>query len=89
MSVRNVSLRAGLSDSALQKFLTGRTESLTLVTVDKLAEALGVDARWLAYGEGDRDRATEVAKVWERIAERDREQAMRVLEAFARTGTNG
>lgn len=89
LSVRSVSLAAGMSDSALHKFLTGATESLKLVNVDKIADVLGVDPAWLAYGEGDRDRATDLAKVWERIAERDREQAMRILETFARTGTNG
>lgn len=89
LTVRNVSLAAGLSDSALHKFLTGATESLTLKTVDKLAEALGVDARWLAYGEGDPEPATDIADIWDRIAERDRDQAKRVLESFTRTGTGG
>lgn len=88
MSVRSVSLAAGLSDSALHKFLTGATDSLTLKTVDKLAEALGVDAQWLAYGEGSPERAGELASLWDRIAERDREQARRILETFARTGTH-
>ena len=88
MSVRNVSLAAGLSDSALHKFLTGSTVSLTLDTVDKLAEALGVDPAWLAYGEGSPERATKIAKVLERISEQDQERALAVLEAFARTGTD-
>ena len=88
MSVRNVSLAAGLSDSALHKFLTGSTVSLTLDTVDKLAEALGVDPAWLAYGEGSPDRATKIAKVLERISAQDQERALAVLEAFARTGTD-
>lgn len=88
MSVRSVSLAAGLSDSALHKFLTGATESLTLKTVDKLAEALDVDPQWLAYGEGSPERAGELTQLWDRIAERDREQARRILETFARTGTD-
>jgi len=89
MTVRNVSLKAGLSDSALHKFMNGSTHSLTLETVDKLAGALAVDARWLAYGEGEPDQATDIAKLWERIADKDREQALRILETFARTGTDG
>lgn len=89
MSVRSVSLAAGLSDSALHKFLTGATDSLTLKTVDKLADALGVDPRWLAYGEGDPEPASSLANIWDRIAEQDREQARRILETFTRTGTDG
>jgi transcriptional regulator with XRE-family HTH domain len=88
LSARKVSLDAGLSDSALHKFLTGSTDSLTLKTVDKIADALGVDPRWLAYGEGDPEPAGELTHIWERIAERDRDQARRVLESFTRTGTD-
>ncbi len=50
MTVRSISLAAGLSDSMLNKFLRGDTESLTLKTVDKLADALGIKAEWLAFG---------------------------------------
>lgn len=88
MTVRNVSLAAGLSDSALHKFLTGSTTSLTLDTVDKLAEALGVDPAWLAYGEGTPERATQISAIFDRIAKDDQDKALRVLEAFARTGTD-
>jgi transcriptional regulator with XRE-family HTH domain len=89
MSVRSVSLAAGLSDSALHKFLSGATESLTLKTVGKLAEALGVDVRWLAFGEGDPDQAGDIADTWERIPQDQRDQARRILETFTRTGTGG
>ena len=89
LTVRNVSLAAGLSDSYLGKFLKGDVESLTLKTVDKLAEALDVDARWLAYGEGDPERFSDISAIWERIHEEDRERARAVLAAFARTGTDG
>ena len=88
MSVRNVSLAAGLSDSALHKFLTGSTTSLTLDTVDKIADALGVDPAWLAYGEGSPERASRIGAVFDRIAKEDQDKALRVLEAFARTGTD-
>lgn len=88
LTVRNVSLAAGLSDSALHKFLTGATNSLTLETVDKIAGALGVDPAWLAYGEGDPDVATGIADIWDRISERDRRRARRILEEFTRTGTD-
>lgn len=89
MSVRGVSLAAGLSDSALHKFLSGATESITLKTVEKLARALEVDERWLAYGEGGPERASEVAKIFDQIAEDQRAQALAILETFAKTGTHG
>lgn len=82
MSVRSVSLAAGLSDSMLHKFLNGGTDSITLKTVDMLAGALGVDARWLAYGEGEPEAAADIGDIWAKIAERDRGTAKRVLEGF-------
>lgn len=60
-TVRSVSLAAGLSDSMLNKFLSGQTDSMTLKTCEKLADALGVDVRWLAFGEGDPEQASDVA----------------------------
>lgn len=89
LSVRNVSLAAGLSDSALSKFLKGSIRSLTLETVDKLAEALGVDPEWLAYGVGDPERASSIDKLFKQVPEDQREQARRILETFTRTGTDG
>lgn len=84
MSLRSVSLDAGLSDSMLHKFMKGSTRSLTLETVDKLAKALNVDPVWLAYGEGDPERASEIDALLKRIPEDQREQALRVLQAFTR-----
>lgn len=89
MSVRKASLDAGLSDSMLGKFLNGSVDSLTLKTVDKLAEALGVDPRWLAYGEGDPDAATDIGDLWAKIGDRDKARAKAILAAFAKTGTDG
>lgn len=89
LTMRKVSLDAGLSDSMLGKFLNGSVESLTLKTVDKLADALGVDPRWLAYGEGDPEPASDIGDLWARIDKRDRETAKRVLEGLIRTGTDG
>lgn len=89
LSVRKVSLAAGLSDSALHKFLSGSTNSPTLETVDKLADALGVDPRWLAYGEGDPEMASDIASLFREIDEEDMPQVRRILETFRRTGTDG
>lgn len=89
LSIRNVSLAAGLSDSALSKFLKGSIRSLTLETVDKLAEALAVDPEWLAYGVGDPERSTSIDAQLRNLPEAQRVQAMRILETFTRTGTDG
>lgn len=89
LSVRRVSLAAGLSDSMLNKFLSGQTESMTIKTAERLAAALGVDAQWLIFGEGTSDQATDIGSIFKRIPVDQQEQARRVLETFARTGTDG
>lgn len=89
LSVRSVSLAAGLSDGMLHKYLRGGTDSMTIRNAEKLAEALGVDPQWLIFGEGDQDRATDISRMIERIAEEDRAQVLRILATFARTGTDG
>ena len=89
LTVRSVSLAAGLSDSALHKFLTGATDSVTLKTVDKLADALGVDPMWLAYGEGTPEQASDISDMIGRIPQNRHQEVMAILEVFARTGTGG
>lgn len=89
LSVRSVSLAAGLSDSMLHKFLKGGTDSMTIKNAEKLAKALAVDPIWLIFGEGDRDAASEIEIAARNIPEDQRPQALRVLQAFARTGTDG
>jgi len=76
LSVRSVSLAAGLSDSMLHKYLRGGTDSMTIRNAEKLADALGADPQWLIFGEGDPDRATDISRMIERIAEADRAQVM-------------
>lgn len=83
MSPRSVSLAAGFSDSMVHKFLTGQTQSMTLDNVNKLAEALGVTGRWLAYGDGPKKAPPNVIYIYDRIPLDRREQAMKVLETFA------
>jgi len=89
LTVRSLSLKAGLSDSMLSKFLKGSTDSMTIRNAEKLAEAMDVDARWLIFGEGDPEPAADIAKLLARIPEEQRRQALAVLEVFARTGTDG
>lgn len=81
-SPRSVSLKAGLSDSMLHKFLTGATRSMTLENMEAVAEALQVDPRWLLWGD-EPPRAEEVVvKMFDRIPKNRRSQALAVLETF-------
>jgi len=89
ISARSLSLKAGLSDSMLHKFLTGATDSITVKNLEKVAGALDVDMRWLMFGEGDPEPATDIGAIFKRIPESQRLQAIAVLETFARTGTDG
>lgn len=87
MSVRSVSLAAGLSDSMLQKFLSGQTDSMTIKTAEKLAEALHVDPRWLIFGEGEPDQATDVAAKIKRLSDAQRALVDQLIDQLGRTGT--
>ena len=89
VSVRSVSLAAGMSDSMLHKFLRGQTDSMTIKTAEKLAEALGVDFVWLTQGEGDSARATDVANQIERLSAEHQELVAQLVAQLGRTGTYG
>ena len=65
-SVRKAALDAGLSETALKDLLANPKQSPKLDTMQKLAESLGSDPAWLAYGvSGD------IAKAQEQTATRD------------------
>ena len=89
LTVRNVSLRAGLSDSWLHKLLKGDVRSPTLENIEKLADALEVDPRWLAFGEGDPERYADIGRVIEGLTETQMNLAREMLEIIKRTGTDG
>lgn len=89
LTVRNVSLRAGLSDSWLHKLLKGDVRSPTLENIEKLADALEVDPRWLAFGEGDPERYADIGKIIEGLTETQMNLAREMLEIIKRTGTDG
>jgi transcriptional regulator with XRE-family HTH domain len=89
LSVRKVSLRAGLSDSWLDKLLKGSVRSPTLENIEKLAEALDVDPRWLAFGEDDPERYADIGRIVEGLTETQAQLARQMLEVIARTGTDG
>lgn len=89
LSVRNVSLRAGLSDSWLHKLLKGEVRSPTLEAIERVAEVLDVDPRWLAFGEGTQERYTDIAQIIEGLTETQAQLARQMLEIIKRTGTDG
>lgn len=88
-SIRGISLAAGMSDSMLNKFLKGDTDSMTIKNAENLAQALGVDPIWLMRGEGDAARATDVAKQIERLSAEHQELVAQLVAQLGRTGTYG
>ena len=89
LTVRGLSLAAGMSDSFLGKFLKGQTDSMTIRTAEKLAEAMGVDAQWLIFGEGDPDQATDLAAQIERLSDEHQRIIASLVDQFRRNGTTG
>ena len=87
LSVRNVSLRAGLSDSWLHKLLNGDVRSPTLEAIEKLADALDVDPRWLAFGEGTPEMFSDIGEMLSRASEDQAEMARQMLRVLLRSGT--
>jgi transcriptional regulator with XRE-family HTH domain len=82
LTERSASLAAGLSDSMLNKFLSGQTKSITIDNLEKIAAALETTVRYLLYGEeGDN-----VVSIYSRIPEERRKHALEVFETFAAGG---
>ena len=79
MTVRSLSIQAGLSDSALHKFMTGKTKSLTTDNLEKIADALALSVRELWWGDAD----GKLSYLFDHIPSERREQAIGVLETFA------
>lgn len=84
MTVRSLSIESGLSDSALHKFMTGKTKSLTTDNLEKIADALSISVRELWWGNSD----GKVTYIWDHIPDSRKEQALKVLEAFAENGAS-
>lgn len=90
LTPRNVSLKAGLSDSALTKFLNpdkpGGIQSLTFERLKDIAEALGVNPRWLMFGDAP-ERPDEKLSYWyDQLSERRKKQALLILETLVDDG---
>lgn len=82
MTVRSLSIQAGLSDSALHKFMTRQTKSLTTDNLEKIADALQLTVRQLWWGDAD----GKLEYLFDHIPPERRDQALRVLETFAEDG---
>ena len=89
LSVRNVSLTAGLSDSALGKFLKNSNEDMKIENAKAVAKALGVDPVWLIFGEGDPEEAADMTAKIERMAQHQRDLIKRLIDEMPRNGTYG
>ncbi len=53
--------RVGLTEAAIRQLESGRTSDARLADGVRLADALGVDARYLAFGEGE-DRTVDLER---------------------------
>lgn len=83
LGVKPASVAAGLGETTLRNFLKGMTASLTVESVAKLADSLGVSSRWILYGD-----TAKVADLVERIDAKLMPQAIAVLEAFAKSSNS-
>jgi transcriptional regulator with XRE-family HTH domain len=80
MTYRKLSLKAGMSDSMVHKYMTGATQNMSTDKLITIAEILNVDPRWLIFG--DTTPPNGVINLWDRIAEADKPRAIAILEAF-------
>ena len=86
-TMRSASIAAGFSDSMLHKFLTGQTRSMNVDHLEALDAALGVNSRWLIFGDAPKLAEEKLVSIWDRNPEVNRPQALRVLETFADDGS--
>lgn len=80
MTYRKVSLRAGLSDSMMHKFMTNSTQSMSIDKLICVADVLGVDPRWLIFGE--EIPPSNVVNIWDKISDANKPRALAVLRTF-------
>ena len=87
LAERAISIKAGLSDSWLNKFLSGEIKSMTVDNLAKLAEALEVPLRALL--EDEPSHYERVIYLFDRFDERQRKQAILHLEAIGDSDPSG
>lgn len=89
VSIRALSLNAGLSDSALHKYMTGGIQSLTVDTLNKIAIALDLPLQKLMFGEQDgllprdpQEDEADLMVLWSAIPAARKAQAKAILKTF-------
>lgn len=83
LSYTNVGKGAGLSNSAIQKFCTGATNSITIENVEKIARSMEVSLRWLLLGEGEPKSSNGITYMYDRIAPEQQSLAFDILKRMA------
>ncbi len=57
LKLTTLAMRVGLTEAAIRQLEIGRTRDARLADGMRLADALGVDVRYLAFGEGEDPRS--------------------------------
>lgn len=87
LTLEEVGLEIGTTKAVIQQLESGRM-ALSHKWLVKLAPVFGTTPGMLLDHDPN-DLPTSVLDTWAAIPEESREQAMRVLESFKRTGTDG
>lgn len=94
MKMGKASRAAGLGHTYVRDLLTGKVSNPRSEHLAKLAEVLGTTLEWLAEGRGAEQPgagvqdASQVLRIWDRIAPEDRGHALRLLGGFVRERAN-
>jgi transcriptional regulator with XRE-family HTH domain len=79
LSQTELGVKSGYSQGMISQWENGESD-VPVTAVYKLAAALGITPEQLMFR--DPDEGEHIAEVWDRIAEGDRPQALRVLKTF-------
>jgi transcriptional regulator with XRE-family HTH domain len=79
LSQTELGIKSGYSQGMISQWENGESD-VPVTAVYKLAAALGITPEQLMFR--DPDEGEHIAEVWDRIAEDDRPQALRVLRTF-------
>jgi transcriptional regulator with XRE-family HTH domain len=79
LSQAELGIKSGYSQGMISQWENGESD-VPVTAVFKLAAALGITPEQLMFR--DPDEGEHIAEVWDRIAEDDRPQALRILKTF-------
>jgi transcriptional regulator with XRE-family HTH domain len=79
LSQAELGVKSGYSQGMISQWENGESD-VPVTAVYKLAAALGITPEQLMFR--DPDKGEHIAEVWDRIAEVDRPQALRILKTF-------